>query len=68
MVEEYAYGYPDSEKILPKFHGTQGKLEEPLNKLFDVCNAEDARLPRSAQKLERMLYNLKVQGYASFIE
>jgi len=56
------------QKILPKFHGTQGKLEEPLNRLFEFCNAEDARFPRSAQKLERMLYNLKVQGYTSFIE
>ena len=56
------------QKILPKFHGTQGKLEEPLNELFDFCNAEDARFPRSAQKLERMLQNLKVQGYTSFIE
>lgn len=56
------------QKILPKFHGTQGKLEAPLNKLFDFCNAEDARFPRSAQKLERMLQNLKVQGYTSFIE
>jgi 5-methylcytosine-specific restriction endonuclease McrBC GTP-binding regulatory subunit McrB len=56
------------QKILPKFHGTQGKLEEPLNRLFEFCIAEDARFPRSAQKLERMLYNLKVQGYTSFIE
>lgn len=56
------------QKILPKFHGTQGKLEEPLNKLFDFCSTEDVRFPRSAQKLERMIYNLKVQGYTSFIE
>ena len=56
------------QKILPKFHGTQGKLEEPLNRLFEFCNAEDARFPRSAEKLERMIYNLKVQGYTSFIE
>jgi 5-methylcytosine-specific restriction endonuclease McrBC GTP-binding regulatory subunit McrB len=56
------------QKILPKFHGTQGKLEEPLKKLFEFCNAENTRFPRSAQKLERMLYNLKVQGYTSFIE
>lgn len=56
------------QKILPKFHGTQGKLEEPLNRLYEFCNAEDARFPRSAEKLERMIYNLKVQGYTSFIE
>lgn len=56
------------QKILPKFHGTQGKLEGPLNELLDFCTAEDARFPRSAEKLERMIYNLKVQGYTSFIE
>jgi 5-methylcytosine-specific restriction endonuclease McrBC GTP-binding regulatory subunit McrB len=56
------------QKILPKFHGTQGKLEKPLNELFDFCNAEDTRFPRSAQKLERMIQNLSVQGYTSFIE
>jgi 5-methylcytosine-specific restriction endonuclease McrBC GTP-binding regulatory subunit McrB len=73
------------QKILPKFHGTQGKLEEPLNRLFAFCysdtdsldesffeNAaaydEDARFPRSAQKLARMIRNLGVQGYTSFIE
>ncbi len=56
------------QKILPKFHGTQGKLEEPLNKLFEFCNAEDVRFPRSAEKLERMIQNLKIQGYTSFIE
>jgi len=73
------------QKILPKFHGTQGKLEEPLNRLFAFCYGEtdsldktilkkaaaydeDARFPRSAQKLARMIYNLNVQGYTSFIE
>jgi 5-methylcytosine-specific restriction endonuclease McrBC GTP-binding regulatory subunit McrB len=56
------------QKVLPKFHGTQGKLEEPLNRLFDFCNDEDTRFPRSAEKLARMIQNLKVQGYTSFIE
>ena len=73
------------QKILPKFHGTQGKLEEPLNRLFAFCYDEDisyselilekaaaydeeARFPRSAQKLARMIRNLNVQGYTSFIE
>ncbi len=56
------------QKILPKFHGTQGKLEEPLKELLDFCNAEDVRFPRSKEKLERMIQNLKVQGYTSFIE
>ena len=72
------------QKILPKFHGTQGKLEEPLKRLFDFCyddtNSfnlnlekaaaydEEARFPRSAQKLARMIRNLNVQGYTSYIE
>ncbi|MFH2041031.1 MAG: hypothetical protein ABIJ35_00765 [Acidobacteriota bacterium] len=73
------------QKILPKFHGTQAKLEEPFGKLLIFCLGregvpeesylekatafdEDARFPRSAQKLARMIRNLRVQGYTSFIE
>lgn len=73
------------QKILPKFHGTQAKLEEPLLKLLAFCRNEKgiadesylekaaaydekARFPRSAQKLARMIRNLKIQGYTSFIE
>lgn len=72
------------QKILPKFHGTQAKLEEPLGKLLAFCYGDDAadesylekaidydesaRFPRSAQKLARMIGNLKLQGYTSFIE
>jgi len=73
------------QKILPKFHGTQAKLEEPLGKLLIFCHGddgipdesylekaaaydEDARFPRSAQKLASMIRNLNIQGYTSFIE
>jgi len=73
------------QKILPKFHGTQAKLEEPLLKLLAFCGGkegipdesylekvtaydEEAPFPRSAQKLARMIRNLKIQGYTSFIE
>jgi 5-methylcytosine-specific restriction endonuclease McrBC GTP-binding regulatory subunit McrB len=73
------------QKILPKFHGTQAKLEEPLGKLLAFCKGKDtdsyeaslpesegitkdAPFPRSAQKLARMIRNLKIQGYTSFIE
>lgn len=73
------------QKILPKFHGTQAKLEEPLGKLLAFCKGkdpdsyessiaeseeipEDAPFPKSAKKLIRMIKNLKIQGYASFIE
>ena len=73
------------QKILPKFHGTQAKLEEPLKELLAFCYGikpindetilqdedalvKDARFPRSANKLARMIRNLKIQGYTSFIE
>ena len=73
------------QKILPKFHGTQAKLEEPLGRLLSFCYSKEgisdesrlekaaeydkeATFPRSAQKLARMIRNLKIQGYTSFIE
>ena len=72
------------QKILPKFHGTRGKLEAPLKKLLSFCkggvgsegegvenegqNSRSILYPRSAKKLQRMLDNLKIQGYTSFIE
>jgi len=73
------------QKILPKFHGSQAKLEEPLKELFQQCAkqgytldvskarvvdylTDSARYPRSAAKLSRMLDNLTIQGYTSFIE
>lgn len=74
------------QKVLPKFHGTRGKLEAPLNDLLDFCSGrkygadaiseieeidvvdENFRYPRSALKIWRMIQNLKIQGYASFIE
>jgi len=75
------------QKILPKFHGAQARLEEPLSRLLVACCGdeyegnladdylrkatdynEDARWPRSARKLARMILNLRNQGYTSFIE
>lgn len=73
------------QKILPKLHGTQAKLGEPLELLLGSCLGregipdesyldkaadydDEAVFPRSAQKLARMLRNLKIQGYTSFIE
>ena len=73
------------QKVLPKFHGTQGKLEGPLTDILAFCYGEEgdvsnetlekaiefdeaARFPRSAQKIARMIKNLKSQGYTSFIE
>ena len=76
------------QKVLPKFHGTQGKLEEPLADLIYFCFNKsyekekpseemiqkalgfdkEALYPRSARKIARMIKNLKIQGYTSFIE
>ncbi|MGI2324501.1 MULTISPECIES: hypothetical protein [unclassified Methylococcus] len=53
------------QKVLPKFHGTQGKLEEPLDRLNEFCETEG--FARSAKKLQRMLKDLSDQGYCSFI-
>ncbi|QJD29033.1 McrB family protein [Methylococcus geothermalis] len=53
------------QKVLPKFHGTQGKLEEPLKTLNAFCETSD--FARSAKKLQRMLKDLSDQGYCSFI-
>ncbi|MEW6185005.1 MAG: AAA family ATPase [Thermodesulfobacteriota bacterium] len=85
LILEEAIDIQILQKILPKFHGTQAKLEGPLEKFLVFCRGEnklieesyleiaasfdkEARFPRSAQKLARMILNLKIQGYASFIE
>ena len=76
------------QKILPKFHGSQARIYEPLARLLGFCYSDGTslteippqeeiekdvqngavRFPRSARKLARMLWNLKVQGYTSFID
>ena len=35
------------QKILPKFHGTQAKLEEPLGKLLAFCRGENNPIEES---------------------
>jgi 5-methylcytosine-specific restriction enzyme B len=56
------------QKILPKMHGTRARLEQPLTDLLSFCNQSSTRFPRSAQKISRILDQLSIQGYASFIE
>ena len=56
------------QKILPKFHGTRARLENPLTDLLSFCNQSSIRFPRSAHKITRILDQLTIQGYASFIE
>ena len=54
------------QKILPKFHGTAAKLEDPLKALHAYCSSSGYQ--RSATKLDRMLKRLSTQDYTSFIE
>lgn len=80
LSKKYVDGFdPDTvldiqvlQKILPKFHGTQAKLEEPLNRIFDFARGSDAsekaQFPRTARKVNSMLKSLRDQGYADFIE
>jgi 5-methylcytosine-specific restriction endonuclease McrBC GTP-binding regulatory subunit McrB len=56
------------QKILPKMHGTRARLEQPLADLLSFCNQGGIRFPRSAQKISRIMDQLSIQGYASFIE
>jgi energy-coupling factor transporter ATP-binding protein EcfA2 len=50
------------QKILPKFHGSQARLQEPLKALKDILTG----LPASENKLQRMLDQLQKEGFASF--
>jgi len=71
------------QKVLPKLHGTRAKLEKPLQELLAFChgtdtvfseellndNLSDKKLfPYSFKKISRMLEELHLQGYTSFIE
>ena len=65
------------QKILPKWHGTRAKLEEPLEEVLKYCKGNKNnevgstikyKFPRSVSKLEKMKDNLIKNGYASFIE
>ncbi len=81
-------------KVLPKFHGSRGKLEAPLLDLLAWCEAPGApapaelhaawreaeyepeptavlagrsyRLPRTAERVIRMLRTLRLEGFAAF--
>jgi hypothetical protein len=81
-------------KVLPKFHGSRGKLENPLKKVLAWCLNPDApdesvtavqfdevqteddlqhrlaslpyRCPRTAERVQRMLWSLYTTGFAAF--
>lgn len=59
-----AFDYQIYQKVLPKLHGSEAKLKEPLGKLQDFCQLHNC--PRSLAKIERMLSQLMKEGFASF--
>jgi 5-methylcytosine-specific restriction endonuclease McrBC GTP-binding regulatory subunit McrB len=59
-----AFDYQCYQKILPKFHGSQAKLQEPLENLLAFCH--QYAYTRSAAKIQQMLDQLKKEGFASF--
>lgn len=59
-----AFDYQIKQKILPKFHGSRNKLEEPLKEIQQFCIKNDCS--ESEKKIKRMLDILKSQGFVSF--
>jgi 5-methylcytosine-specific restriction protein B len=59
-------------KLLPKIHGTRTRVEKPLERLRSFASASDAgdlpRMPRTLQKVERMLEVLRDAQFVSFTE
>lgn len=54
------------QKVLPKLNGSRARLETPLTRLMGF--AQENQLPKSREKLERMLKTLKDVGFVSFVE
>ena len=59
-----AFDFQIKQKILPKFHGSRNKLEEPLKEIQEFCIKNDCS--ESEKKIKRMLDILKSQGFVSF--
>jgi len=66
-------------KVLPKFHGSRGKLESPLVAVLDWCADPEASgptvvdipitefmLPKTAARVQRMLHELRTEGFTAF--
>lgn len=59
-----AFDYQIYQKVLPKLHGSEAKLKDPLTVLREFCQQHNC--PRSLAKIERMLSQLMKEGFASF--
>ena len=64
-------------KVLPKFHGSRGKLEAPLRAVLAWCTdpgtptgpsqeTATSRFQRTADRVKRMLNDLERDGFAAF--
>jgi 5-methylcytosine-specific restriction endonuclease McrBC GTP-binding regulatory subunit McrB len=59
-----AFDYQIYQKVLPKFHGSQAKLQKPLTELRNFC--QNNHCTRSVDKIQQMLNALTTEGFASF--
>lgn len=59
-----AFDYQIYQKVLPKFHGSQAKLQKPLTDLIAFCEA--GSYIQSVRKIRQMLDLLNKEGFASF--
>ncbi|MFD0769827.1 MrcB family domain-containing protein [Bacillus sp. CGMCC 1.60114] len=69
-----ALDYQMYQKILPRITGSDGRTEEALKKLYELCSnreydgedVSNAKYVRSAKKLSHMLRRLEYDGFTSF--
>lgn len=69
-----ALDYQMYQKILPRITGSDGRTEEALKKLYELCSnreydgedVSNAKYARSAKKLSHMLRRLEYDGFTSF--
>ena len=61
---DVAFDHQLCQKVLPKFHGSQAKLQEPLEALRAFCKEHGYAC--SAAKIQRMHDMLIKEGFASF--
>jgi len=61
---DVAFDYQIYQKVLPKFHGSEAKLQEPLTVVREFC--ENHGYTRSLAKIVQMLDALRKEGFASF--
>ncbi|MFH5780963.1 MrcB family domain-containing protein [Heyndrickxia oleronia] len=77
MSKDLAFDYQIYQKILPRLTGNDVKTEHVLKDLYKFCtnhvweeglilNSEEARFPKSAEKLDHMITKIQYDGFTSF--